>query len=214
MVVVQGTGIARRADDGCTAAGRLPARLQRMVQTQGMVLVEGVAHRRVGRLVVQYWHPHQTLGRVGHVGRLQFGGQLPFPLVPAVLKPDFDLGLGQVEAGRQAGPFGRRQVPLHVERRLQLEHLRSGEHRSGFLFPFVRQRTARTQAGAVHFLVLVVVVVALVVLDLLVDDHVLRVPVRGLGSHVGLVQERGMGGGQAAVVRGAAGRRSLVVRWG
>jgi len=34
-------------------------------------------------------------GRVRHVGGLELGGQLAFPLVAAVLKPDLDLRLAQ-----------------------------------------------------------------------------------------------------------------------
>lgn len=51
-------------------------------------------------LVVQDGHPDQPLGRVRHVSRLQFGRQLPLPLVPPVLEPYFHLSLRQMERSR------------------------------------------------------------------------------------------------------------------
>lgn len=87
------------------------------------------------RLVVKYRHPDQSLGGVGHVGRLQFGGKLPLPLVTTILEPDLHLGLGQPQRGGEARPLRGGQVTLHVERALQLEHLRPGEHRPRLLLP-------------------------------------------------------------------------------
>lgn len=53
-------------------------------------------HGRGGGLVVEDGHPDQPLGSLSHVRRLQLGSQLSLPLVPPVLEPDLDLGLGEV----------------------------------------------------------------------------------------------------------------------
>lgn len=71
-----------------------------------------------------------------HVCRFQFRGQLPLPLVTTILEPDLHLGLGEPQRRRQSGAFRRGQVAFHVERALQLEHLRPREHRSRLLLPF------------------------------------------------------------------------------
>lgn len=65
-------------------------------------------------LVVQNGNANETLGRmrhIGHVGRLQFGGNLPFPFVATILKPDFYLCLGQAKRRGQTGSFRWTQVP-------------------------------------------------------------------------------------------------------
>jgi len=80
--------------------------------------------RRV--LAVDDWYACHSLGgggRVCHIGRFQFGGQLPFPLVASVLEPDLDLGFRQTQWRRQGGPLGARQVAFYVEHRFQLVHL-------------------------------------------------------------------------------------------
>lgn len=87
-------------------------------------------------LVVKYGHPHNPLRRrMAQVGRLQLRGQLPFPLIPSVLKPDFDLRLRQVQGRGQARPLRAAQVALDVEGGLQLEDLTPGKHRARLLLP-------------------------------------------------------------------------------
>jgi len=70
---------------------------------------------------------------VGHIGRLQFGGQLAFPLIAAILEPDLHLRLGQPERGGQTCSFRGAKVALQIERGLQLEDLGAREYSSGFL---------------------------------------------------------------------------------
>lgn len=107
---------------------------------------EGLAARWVCRgaparlwgsvLVVKYGNPHNPLRRrVAQVGRLQLRGELPFPLIPAVLKPDFDLCLRQVQRRGQTCPLRAAQVALDVEGGLQLKDLTPGKHRARFLLP-------------------------------------------------------------------------------
>lgn len=85
-------------------------------------------------LVVKDGDPDNPLRRrMAQVGRLQLGGQLPFPLIPPVLKPDFHLRLCQVQGGGQAGPLRAAQVALDVEGGLQLEDLAPGKHRARLL---------------------------------------------------------------------------------
>ena len=62
-----------------------------------------------------------------HVGRLQLGGELPLPLVAAVLEPSLDLGLGELQAGGEAGALRTAQVALHVEGGFELVHLAARE---------------------------------------------------------------------------------------
>ena len=86
-------------------------------------------------MMVQYRHSDQSLRRVHHVGRLQLRRQLPLPLVASVLKPDLHLRLGEMERRRETGALRARQIALHVERRLELEHLTAREHRPRLLLP-------------------------------------------------------------------------------
>lgn len=122
VVVVKRRGVPSGRHHGVARRPRLPRALQRVVHGQPVVLVEGVAH--VGRLVVEDGDAHEALGGVRHVGRLQLGGQLAFPLVAAVLEPDLDLGFGEVEAGREARAFRGGEVAFHVEGGFQLEYLK------------------------------------------------------------------------------------------
>ena len=100
-----------------------------------------------GRLVIQYRHPDQPLCRVRHVCRLEFRGQLPLPLVTTVLEPDLHLSLGQPQRRGQTGAFRRRKVAFHVERALQLEHLRPREHCPRLLLSFHATRVATVHAN-------------------------------------------------------------------
>lgn len=125
-------------------------------------------HGRRGRLVVEDWDPDEPLGGLSHVRRFQLGGQLSLPLVPPVLEPDLDLGFCEVKGRRQTRPLRARQVPLHVERRLQLEHLTPGEHRSRLLLPLVQESSVLLVVLAVQVVLGVVVVV--------LHHHVLLVP--------------------------------------
>lgn len=70
---------------------------------------------------------------VGHVGCLQFSGQLTLPFVAPVLKPNLHLRLSKAQGGRQAGTLRGAEVTLQIERGLQLEDLSTGEDRAGFL---------------------------------------------------------------------------------
>lgn len=72
---------------------------------------------------------------MAQVGRLQLRGQLPFPLIPPVLKPDLHLRLRQVQGRGQACPLRAAQVALDVEGGLQLEDLAPGKHRARLLLP-------------------------------------------------------------------------------
>lgn len=83
------------------------------------------------RLVIQYRHPDQSLGGVGHVRRLQFGGKLPLPLVTTVLEPDLHLGLGQREREGQVEPLAHRQVSRRLELVLEGDQLLVSERRPG-----------------------------------------------------------------------------------
>lgn len=98
-------------------------------------------------LVVQYRHPDQPLSGVRHVRRLQLGGELPLPLVTPILKPNLHLGLGEPERGREPRSLRRREVALHVECALQLEHLRPREHRSRLLLALYAVRLATVHAN-------------------------------------------------------------------
>ena len=51
---------------------------------------------------------NEPLGGVDHVGGLQLGGQLAFPLVASVLEPDLDLCLGEMEGGGESGALRAR----------------------------------------------------------------------------------------------------------
>lgn len=167
-------------------------------------------HGRGGRLVVEDGDPDEPLGGLSHVRRLQLGGQLSLPLVPPVLEPDLDLGFCEVKGRRQPRPLRARQVPLHVERRLQLEHLTPGEHRSRLLLPLVQESSVLLVVLAVQVVLGVVVVV--------LHHHVLVVPalhvaqalVPGRGQlqvRVVLVQEAGAQQGAEVVVAQRRSRR-------
>jgi len=114
-----------------------------------MVVMVVVAGRGLlAGLVVQDGHAHQPLGRVGHVGRLDLGRHLTLPFVPPILEPYLHLGLGQVQGRGKPGPFRAGQVPLDVERRLELEHLAPGEHRAGLLLPLAARPAAPTAVSS------------------------------------------------------------------
>lgn len=165
---------------------------------------------RGGRLVVEYGYPDESLGSLRHVRRLQLGSQLSLPLVPPVLEPDLDLGLCQVQGRRQPRPLRARQVPLHVERRLQLEHLTPGEHRPRLLLPLVQEPSVLLVVLAVQVVLSVVVVVLHHHVVLVPPLHVPQALVPGGGQlqvRVVLVQEAGAQQGAEVVV---AQRRS---RW-
>lgn len=93
----------------------------------------------LSRAVLSLVVPHQNFHRhlLGCRGRRhQVGGHLTaFRLVPAVLEPDLDLSLCELQGGRQVRPLRPGQVPLVVEAALQLEYLRMGEGGPGALFP-------------------------------------------------------------------------------
>lgn len=93
-------------------------------------------HRRGHVLAIQHRNSDDPLCSVGDCGGggaagLHVLGDLPLPLVPAVLKPDLHLGLGELQRSRQPGPLGAAQVALQVERGLQLEDLTAAEHGAG-----------------------------------------------------------------------------------
>lgn len=96
---------------------------------------------------------------MSHIRRLQLGGQLPLPLVPSILEPDLHLGLGEPERSGETGPLRRREITLHVERALQLEHLRPGEYRPGLLLALYAVRFATVHADLHVVLAAVVVAV-------------------------------------------------------
>ena len=141
MGIVQGIGAG---GDGLARRRRARARTEDVVPQGG------------GVLVVEDGHPDEALGGVGHVGRLQLRGQLPLPLVPPVLEPDLHLGLGEVEGRREPRPLRAREVPLHVERRLQLEDLAPREHRPRLLFPLVQEAVLLVVARLLEVLLAVV----------------------------------------------------------
>lgn len=88
-----------------------------------------------GSLVIKDGDPDDPLGRAGDVGSLEIRRQLSLPFIPAVLKPDFDLSLCQVQRGRQPRALGAAQVAFHVKCGLQLEHLAAAEHSPSLLLP-------------------------------------------------------------------------------
>lgn len=67
-------------------------------------------------------------------GSVYLCGDLSFQFIPAVLKPDLDLRLRELQRAGEAGAFRAAQVPLHVEGRLQLEDLSLGKDGARFLF--------------------------------------------------------------------------------
>ena len=70
---------------------------------------------------------------MGHVGRLQLRGELPLPLVPAVLEPRLHLRLRQLQTGGQTRALRAAQVAFHVKGGLQLVHLAARENRASLL---------------------------------------------------------------------------------
>lgn len=64
---------------------------------------------------------------------LHVRGQLSLQLVAAVLKPDFNLGLCELQRAGETRSLRAAQVPLHVKRRLQLKYLSLGEDGARFL---------------------------------------------------------------------------------
>ena len=92
----------------------------------------GVGGRGEAALVVEDRNSHHAVRRpLGEVGRLHLRRQLALPLVAAVLEPDLDLSLREVEGGGEARALRGRQVALHVEGGLELEHLGGGEGGGG-----------------------------------------------------------------------------------
>jgi len=94
------------------------------------------------RAVLSLVVPHQNFHRhflSRRCRRHQIGGHLSaFRLVPAVLEPDLDLCLCELQRGRQVRPLRPGEVPLVVEAALQLEDLGVGESGSRALFPLLR----------------------------------------------------------------------------
>lgn len=93
-------------------------------------------HGRGQTLTVQHGHPDDPLPGAAGAGAgagLHVCGDLPLPLVPAVLEPDLDLRLGELQRGGQPGSLRAAQVALQVEGGLQLEDLTPAEHGAGFL---------------------------------------------------------------------------------
>jgi len=70
---------------------------------------------------------------IGHVGRLQFGGQLALPLIASILEPDLHLRFSQTQRGSQTRTLRGAEIPLEVKGGLQLEDLSTREHRPCFL---------------------------------------------------------------------------------
>lgn len=101
----------------------------------------GERSRRSDVLTVQHGNSDDPLGSIGGDGGRSSGdaaslhvrGDLPLPLVPAVLEPDLHLRLGQVQRGGQPGSLRAAQVALEVKGGLQLEHLTPAEHSARLL---------------------------------------------------------------------------------
>lgn len=186
------------------AAGAAADRGHRSGYAAVMVMMVVVAGRLLAGLVVQYGHADQTLGGVRHVGRLDLGRHLTLPLVPPVLEPDLHLGLGQVQGRGQPGSLRAGQVPLDVERGLELEHLAPGEHRPGLLLS-LSARPAASAASAAAAATAVVLFTGVLVVGTVV--HHVVVVVHGNGRVHRLVHVTAAAG-SAAVVH----EPSLVVR--
>ena len=124
-------------------------------------------HRRRHALAIQHGNPDDPLGGVagGGAAGLHVGGDLPLPLVPAVLEPDLHLGLGELQRGGQPGSLRAAQVALHVEGGLQLEDLTPAEHGARLLLPrhfdvnWKEERCSFNGALWRHFLYCYVVVI-------------------------------------------------------
>lgn len=63
----------------------------------------GQRHRRRDAFVIQHGNPDDPLRRVVDGVGLHVRGDLPLPFVPAVLKPDLHLGLGEFQRGGEPG---------------------------------------------------------------------------------------------------------------
>lgn len=91
-------------------------------------------HGRAHALAVQHGNPDDPLpGTAGGGAGLHVCCNLPLPLVPAVLEPDLDLRLGELQRGGQPGSLRAAQVAFQVEGGLQLVDLTPAEHGAGFL---------------------------------------------------------------------------------
>lgn len=88
-----------------------------------------------GVLAIQHGNSDDPLGRVGYrcAAGLHVRSHLPLPLVPAVLKPDLHLRLGELQRRGQSGSLRAAQVTFQVESGLQLEHLTPAEHSARLL---------------------------------------------------------------------------------
>jgi len=95
-----------------------------------------------------------------HIRGLKFSGQLPLPLVPPILEPDFHLGLGEPERSGETGSLRGREIALQVERALQLEHLRPGEYCPRLLLALYAIRLATVDADLHVVLAAIIVAVA------------------------------------------------------
>lgn len=93
----------------------------------------GQRHRRRDAFVIQHGNPDDPLRRVVDGVGLHVRGDLPLPFVPAVLKPDLHLGLGEFQRGGEPGSLRAAQVALQVEGGLELEHLTPAEDGAGLL---------------------------------------------------------------------------------
>lgn len=98
----------------------------------------GQPRRCGGVLAIQNGNPHDPVSSEGDEGAASFhvGGDLPLPLVPAVLKPNLHLRLGELQRGGQPGSLRAAQVALQVEGGLQLEHLTPTEHGARLFLPY------------------------------------------------------------------------------
>lgn len=81
---------------------------------------------------------HHGLSSLREIGNrsVDFGRDLPFQFIPAVLKPDFHLGLRELEGTGEAGALRAAQIAFHVEGRLQLENLSLGKNSARLLFRY------------------------------------------------------------------------------
>ena len=88
-----------------------------------------------GVLAIQHGNSDDPLGWVSYsrAADLHVRSHLPLPFVPAVLKPDLHLRLGELQRRGQPGSLRAAQVTFQVESGLQLEHLTPAEHGAGLL---------------------------------------------------------------------------------
>ena len=106
-----------------------------------------------GQAVQAKRHCHRICqhGSGGHLDLLEFCLLESFAFRPPILKPDLDLGLCEVQRGRELGPFGDGEVLTLPELSLEGEQLLRREggpwFAVGFVLPektFVRTETRRT----------------------------------------------------------------------